>query len=316
MVEEDTQSDSKHRTTVGYVKTTASKVHTTLVAKYGYKEDNFSISTINNVLNRLGYSLKKVQKTKPLKRLEETDSIFENVHSCVEQAKANNGVFRISVDVKDKVKVGELSRKGYSRSRQAVKAADKDQKWDCSLIPVGILEVDTAQSHIFFGNSVETSDLIADCIQQWANTQKEHFQFITRLQIYLDNGPHCNSRRTQFMKRIALLACELDIEIELIYYPPYHSKYNPIERVWAGLENYWNGTLLNSVKKVVATAKNMTWKGIHPISKLIDKTYEHGVKLTAKKMKELDELLIRNEEIPKWHVQIIPNEKMRTLFSG
>lgn len=301
---------------MGYVKTTAAKVHSTLVDEYGYKPDDFSVSTINNILNRLKYSLKKVQKVKPLKRLEETDSIFENVHSCIKQGKANPHTFRISVDVKDKVKVGELSRKGYSRSRKAVKAADKDQKWECSLVPVGILEVDTAQSHIFFGNSVETSDLIVDCIAQWVNSQKENFKSMTCLQIYLDNGPHCNSRRTQFMKRMVLLACELNIEMELIYYPPYHSKYNPIERVWAGLENYWNGTLLSSVKKTVATAKNMTWKGIHPIATLIDKTYEHGIKLTAKKMKELDELIIRNKEIPKWHVKIVPNEKMRTLFSG
>src|SRR5258708_12760052 len=55
-----------------------------------------------------------------------------------------------------------------------------------------------------------------------------------------------HSRRTQFMARLVALADEFGLTIDLAYYPPYHSKYNPIERVWGVLEQHWNGSLLDS----------------------------------------------------------------------
>ena len=54
-------------------------------------------------------------------------------------------------------------------------------------------------------------------------------------------------------------------QIRLIYYPPYHSKYNPIEWCWSVLENYWNGAILDSIDAALNWASNMTWKGIKPL---------------------------------------------------
>ena len=52
-----------------------------------------------------------------------------------------------------------------------------------------------------------------------------------------------------------------------MYYPPYHSKYNPIERCWSSLEQKWGGTLLNSLEVILEQARRMTWKGKHPAVK-------------------------------------------------
>ena len=54
--------------------------------------------------------------------------------------------------------------------------------------------------------------------------------------------------------------------IQLVYFPPYHSKYNPIERCWGILEQHWNGTQLITVETMLAWAQSMTWKGLHPRS--------------------------------------------------
>lgn len=309
-----TQSEPKHRDTKGYIKITASQVHQTLVNNFGYSANSFCISTINHVLNRLGYTLKKVKKTQPLKRIAATDQIFEQLHACTQKALDTPDILRISVDVKDKVKVGALSRGGYSRNKQAVAALDKDQHWEAVLVPVGVLEVASGVSTIVFGNSRETTDLIVDTLETWVTLRADELKKYTHIQINLDNGPHVHSRRTQFIKRVMQLACQLNKTIELVYYPPYHSKYNPIERVWAALEHYWNGTLLNTVEKTIATAKMMTWKKIHPLVEIIDKQYQTGIKLTKKEMDNLEKHLIRNQEIPKWHVLIKPNQNMRNLF--
>ena len=51
--------------------------------------------------------------------------------------------------------------------------------------------------------------------------------------IDLDGGAATRSDRTQFIKRMVELSDAINLRIRLIYYPPYHSKYNPIERCWA-----------------------------------------------------------------------------------
>jgi len=117
--------------------------------------------------NRLGYRLRRVQKTKPLKKVKETDAIFANVHALNKEADADPEILRISIDVKAKVAVGNFSREGEARGQEATKANDHDMNIAAKLVPVGILEVVTGHSSIIFGNSQETSDLIVDCVELW-----------------------------------------------------------------------------------------------------------------------------------------------------
>ena len=96
------------------------------------------------------------------------------------------------------------------------------------------------------------------------------------------------------------------LEIVLVYYPPYHSKYNPIERCWGILEQHWNGTLLDSVDTVLAWARTMTWKNVPPVVDLMDKTYEKGVRIAKKTFQKFELRLKRDEAIPKYNVRILP----------
>ena len=91
--------------------------------------------------------------------------------------------------------------------------------------------------------------------------------------IYLDNGPKNSGRRTQFLKRMVEFADWSGLEIRLVYYPPYHSKYNPIERCWSSLEKKWNGVLLNCWEVVLQCALRMRWKGRHPTVKRLEGEY-------------------------------------------
>ena len=92
----------------------------------------------------------------------------------------------------------------------------------------------------------------------------------------------------------------------MAYYPPYHSKYNPVERVWGVLENYWRGDILDSIETVVQFASNMTYNGIHPIVEIIRDTYLKGVKLTQKVMKKLEKRFERMPRLEKWFIRIVP----------
>jgi len=92
----------------------------------------------------------------------------------------------------------------------------------------------------------------------------------------------------------------------VVYNPPYHSKYNPIERCWGILEMHWNGALLSTTETALKWAATMTWKGLHPMVSLLDKVYERGVTLTKKAMKPYAQRLERSEQLPKLNVVIQP----------
>jgi transposase len=105
------------------------------------------------------------------------------------------------------------------------------------------------------------------------------------------NGPENSSRRSQFMKRLVDFAIKNEVSISLIYYPPYHSKYNPIERVWGVLENHWKGQVLDSVEKIIGLARTMKYNARNPVVKLINRTYEKGIKLTKKAVQKLEKMI-------------------------
>mgnify|MGYP001802590425 CR=1 FL=1 len=180
------------------------------------------------------------------------------------------------------------------------------------ITPYGIFLPELDELFLYFTESKVTSDFIVDVLEDFWKTQGWRFSEIKTLILNQDNGPQNNSRRTQFMKRIVNFAHQHQLNIRLAYYPPYHSKYNPIERTWAVLENYWNGSILDDIETALNFAKNMTWKGKSPVVKLVTKTYETGIKLSKKAMSKIERQIQRltsstHEEflnLGKWFIDI------------
>ena len=299
------QTDPTFQTPQLYIRLSAAAVRQQLIDQKGYREEELpGEDTIGQKLNQLGYCLKKVRKSQPLKKTAETDAIFEQLAQVNAEADADETVLRLSVDAKGTVLLGSLARGGYSRVE--VKALDHDYRPKETVTPVGVFLPRYHEVYIFLTTGPVTSDLIVDCIDQVWTMNKQRFPLVKTLVINQDNGPECHSRRTQFMYRITALADKFQLEIQLAYYPPYHSKYNPIERVWGVLENYWNGSLLNTLETVFHFAQNMTYQGVHPVVEIVEKTYHTGVKLTQKAMAELEKRFERLPGLEKYGQSISP----------
>jgi Rhodopirellula transposase DDE domain len=220
-------------------------------------------------------------------------------------------VLRISIDAKATVNVGPFARGGKSRVPTA--AADHDFHPAARVTPVGIVLPTLDELFLYGITSKVTSDCLADCVERWWERVRRRFAHITMLVINLDNGPENHSRRTQFMQRMVAFAQRTGLTIRLAYYPPYHSKYNPIERCWGILETHWNGTVLDSIDAVIQFAATMTWKGAHPVVELITTTYTTGVKLTKAAMQPVEAQLTRLPGLEKWFVDIRPMAAMVCL---
>jgi hypothetical protein len=188
---------------------------------------------------------------------------------------------------------------------EVTKGWDHDPPAKQKLTPFGILMVASGALMLLFG-SRETSDAWADALTLWWQQVRVDLGHVKRLVIYLDNGPKNSGRRTQFLKRMIQFADWSGLEIRLVYYPPYHSKYNRIERCWSSLEKKWNGVLLNGVGVVLQCARRMTWKGHHPSVRCIDGVYPDGVRLTAKQMRPYEARLQRSTALPKYDITIKP----------
>jgi hypothetical protein len=211
----------------------------------------------------------------------------------------------VSIDCKATVKIGEYSRGGKTRGDH--KAADHDMGCREKYTPFGVVDEDTGDLHLVFGSSAKTSDFIADCLSEWWDRlPPQQREAISLLQIKADNGPESNGRRTQFLKRMVQFADDIGKPVQLLYYPPYHSKYNPIERCWGILEKHWNGTKLTDAETMLAWAQSMTWKGLHPIVELSRNVYEKGVSLSKSAMQAVEARLQRNPALPKWDILIQP----------
>jgi len=163
LVEPQSQTDPKFQSRFKYTRMTAKAVRQALIDEKGWDMSQLPHeNTIGVLLNRLGYRLRRVQKSKPIKRVAETEAIFENVHEQNEQSDQRPDSLRISIDTKAKVNIGPFSRRGCSRGKSATQAADHDFEPEHKLVPFGILDVMAGLLTIIFGASRETSDFIVD----------------------------------------------------------------------------------------------------------------------------------------------------------
>lgn len=218
---------------------------------------------------------------------------------------SSEGVKRWSIDCKATVKIGEFSRGGVTRGDN--RASDHDMGCKEKYIPCGIVDEESAALHITFGSSYKTSDFIVDTIEAKWNAMDEQEKAKTRLiQIKMDNGPESSGRRTQFLSRMVQFADVINRPLHLLYYPPYHSKYNPIERCWGILEWKWNGAKLLDVETMLGWAKKMTWKGLQPVVELSRQVYTKGIALGKVAMEAVEARLKRDPQLPKYDIVIHP----------
>lgn len=236
------------------------------------------------------------------KKIAKTDAIFDQLATTHTEAAADPTVVRISLDAKATINIGPYSRRGCSRV--PLRAADHDFPTKDKVTPVGLFLPETDALFLYGVTSKVTSDCLVDCLEHWWTKHGRQRPEVRTLLLNLDNGPECHSHRTQFLKRMVAFAEQTGLTIKLAYYPPYHSKYNPVERCWGVLENHWNGSLLDCVSTVLRFAASMTWKGRSPVVTPVTKTYPTGVKVSKPEMGAVEAKVQRLPMLEKWFVTI------------
>jgi hypothetical protein len=172
IVDAHCETDPTFRTTRLYRRLTAKEVRRQLLEDKGYQPEQIPGDRgMRELLSRLGFHPRKVVKSKPLRKIKETDAIFRNVHHVNQQADSDPGTVRISLDTKAVVAIGDLSRGG--KSRQGEHVLDHDFKSEHKVTPFGVFRPDTSQTWLYFTSGAVTADFMVDRLAElWPDLKK------------------------------------------------------------------------------------------------------------------------------------------------
>lgn len=270
----------------------------------------------------MGYSLrvnyKKLSKEKDFKPEDrrKRDEQFQYIKR-IRKMFAKAGDPSISVDTKKKEPIGRFKNPGTSWEKEPILVYDHDfYSYAIGLgIPFGIYETKVNLGTVFIGTSHDTPEFTVDCIRKWWYLiGRKRYALSRELLILADSGGSNGYRVHAWKYRLQRELCDpYDLSITVCHYPPYASKWNPIERqLFSEISKNWKGQPLTSYEKMlkfIQTTKTET--GLRVSAYLMDKEYKTGEKITDEQMAKLP--IIRHETFPQWNYTLVPYWKRKRM---
>ena len=264
---------------------------------------------VRQLLRRHGYVKRKARKSQTMgPRHPDRNAQFRNIARLkLEYLEAGQPV--VSMDTKKKELLGNFYRDGRLYTQQAIEVFDHDFPSAASgaVFPHGLYDVGLNCGHINLGTSHETSQFACDSIERWWR-QEGHRRYpqATRLLLLCDGGGSNSANRYVFKEELQGLADRLALEIRVAHYPPYCSKYNPIEhRLFPHVTRACQGVVFHTVQVVKGLIeKTKTRTGLRVTVDIIDKAYDIGRKC-AKGFRE-NMRIVFDDFLPKWNYRAIP----------
>ena len=267
-----------------------------------------SKTVIKKLLKNNNYRRRKAQKNKTMKTVANRDEQFKNIEKLIAEFSATDNPI-ISFDTKKKEYLGSFYRAGRLYTREELQAYDHDFHTDADgvIIPHGIYDVKENIGYIHIGTSKDTSQFACDCLRSWwFEHGRKKYPNATSILMLCDGGGSNGSRHYIFKEDLQKLADELGIEIRIAHYPPYCSKYNPIEHLlFPHVTRACQGVLFTGVELVKQLIlKTKTSKGLKVFVKIIDQIYKTGRKV-ADDFKQNMRIIFDNF-LPAWNYTAVP----------
>jgi transposase len=267
-----------------------------------------SKTVIRKLLKKHGFRRRKAQKNQAMKQVAARNEQFEKIARLKEDYQSR-GEPVVSVDTKNKEHIGNFYREGKLYARETIEVYDHDFNSFAEgvVIPHGIYDLSRNTGYLHIGTSHDTSEFACEHLHSWWDEYgKYHYPEATSILMLCDGGGSNSSRHYIFKQELQKLADEIGIEIRIAHYPPYCSKYNPIEhRLFPHVTRACQGVAfksLNLVKELME--KTHTKTGLNVFVKIIRKIYQTGRKV-AKNFKE-NMRIIFDEDLPKWNYRAAP----------
>lgn len=277
------------------------------LAKAGH---NISRYFVRQILDSLGLRERSFYKDLPMKDVKDRNEQFEQIASICEEA-TNVGLPIVSIDTKKKEMLGNFKREGKALSNGPLKSLDHDFSTfsDGQIVPHGIYDVTRNVGYMTLGISHDTSKFVCDNIARvWLEHLQEQYPNARTLVILCDGGGSNSSSHRIVKQDLMDLANKLGIRLLVVHYPPYCSKFNPIEhRLFSQITRSWSGAPLMSLQNAAdRAAMTTTKKGLKVHVHINSKTYDIKRPIEESYQKRLARQVIFAPELGKWNYLVKP----------
>lgn len=267
-----------------------------------------SIPVVEQLLVKHDFRKRQAFKSLPGGHHQDRDAQFLNIQRLKQEYQAAGNPI-LSMDGKKKELIGAFFRGGtlYTQERVHVNDHDFRSLADGIAIPHGLYDIALNRGYITIGTSHDTSEFACDCLRHyWYTYGSLLYPDATSLFLLCDCGGSNSARYYIFKEQLQALADELGLEIRIAHYPPYTSKYNPIEHLlFPHVSRACQGLIFRSldiVKEAMGNASTKT--GLQVVSTIIDKVYHTGKKV-AEGFKEQMKIVF-DTYLPKWNYRAVP----------
>lgn len=275
------------------------------------KDHGIAVSqfVVRKLLQKHNYRRRKAQKKQSLKQeIKNRNEQFENiVRLKAEFEAAGNPI--VSMDTKKKEQLGNFYRDGHLYTLEELQTYDHDfpSYAEGIIIPHSIYDLQLNIGYIQLGTSHDTSEFACDSLRYWWFTYgRQHYPNAPAILVLCDGGGSNSSRYYIFKQDLQALADEIGVEIRIAHYPPYCSKYNPIEhRFFPHVTRACQGVIFTSLELVKELLeKTSTTTGLKAFVHIIDKVYAIGRKVAADFKENMR--IVFDDFLPQWNYRAIP----------
>jgi DDE family transposase len=268
-----------------------------------------SMTVVKQLLRKHRSVLRKAQKSQAMGRHADRNQQFENSARLKHQYLESDDPI-LSIDTKKKELVGNFYREGHLSTQEVLATFDHDFPSAASgvVIPHGLYDVKRNDGHVNLGTSHDTGEFACDSLERWwVSRGRALYPRATSILVLCDGGGSNSASQYLFKEDLQRLVDRLGIEIRVAHYPPYTSKYNPIEhRLFPHLTRACQGVIFQSIELVKALMeKAKTSTGLQVTVDIIDKVYQTGRKY-AEGFKE-NMKIVFDEILPKWNYRVVPS---------
>ena len=265
---------------------------------------------VRQILDSLGLRERSFYKDLPMKKVKNRDEQFQRISSIREEAEAV-GLPIISIDTKKKEMIGNFKRDGKALCNGPLKSLDHDFSTfsDGQIVPHGIYDVTRNEGYMTLGISHDTSKFVCDNIARvWREHLKEQYPNARTLVILCDGGGSNSSSHRIVKQDFMDLANKLGIRLLMVHYPPYCSKFNPIEhRLFSQITRSWSGAPLMSLQNAAdRAAMTTTKKGLKVHVHINSKTYDIKRPIVESYQNRLARQVIFAPDLGQWNYLVKP----------
>lgn len=268
-----------------------------------------SKACVRGLLKKHGYKKRSALKKQSTGQYERRDEQFGILFYLM--ALMNNCPGPIlCIDTKKKELLGNLYRAGKCYCQQAEVVFDHDYRHlaEGKIIPQAIYDLKLNKGYVSLGTSCETAAFICDCIEWWWEEYGIHFYpGCQRILILCDSGGANGYRKHIFKKELMRLAKRIGVRITVCHYPPYCSKYNPIEyMLFAPIHRNWQGIVFTSYELVKELVESTTTqKGLVVKARIVYKEYPPGQRCYKEQLES--HRILFHKELTELNYTILPN---------